>query len=117
MVRTTKTERDESLARLREWIKRGDTVYTILRGVSRSGMQRRISLVLLKRDENDAGRIIDLHPNWAASKVLGYRLDRSGSSDALIVGGCGMDMGFHLVYSLAAALFDGDGYALNHRWL
>ena len=32
------------------------------------------------------------------------------------VGGAGMDMGFHLVYNLAAVLFD-DGYALEHKWI
>jgi len=33
-----------------------------------------------------------------------------------MVTGCGMDMGFHLVNSLAYILF-GDGYALDQRWL
>lgn len=32
------------------------------------------------------------------------------------VEGAGMDMGFHLVYSLSQRLF-GDGYKLSHRWL
>jgi hypothetical protein len=27
-----------------------------------------------------------------------------------------MDMGFHLVYELAAAVY-GDGYVLKHQWL
>jgi len=32
------------------------------------------------------------------------------------VGGCGMDMGFHLVYTLASVLYN-DGYALTHRYI
>jgi hypothetical protein len=33
-----------------------------------------------------------------------------------LVQGCGMDMGFHVVYSLSQTLFN-DGYALKQRWL
>lgn len=36
--------------------------------------------------------------------------------EAVKVGGCGMDMGFHLVYWLGVVLF-GDGYALKHSWM
>ena len=128
-------DREQALARLREWIKPGDTVYTVLRHVSRSGMQREIGVGLLKDG-------VDLHPNWAVACALGERL---GKRDGVIVGGCGMDMGFHLVYNLSYVLFpqglactgkncnsndhsNGDrnykrhmhksgGYALRHRWL
>jgi hypothetical protein len=41
--------------------------------------------------------------------------------DGYKVGGCGMDMGFHLVYTLASVLFPEDrktgGYKLNHEWI
>lgn len=126
MTRLTKAqqaEREESLQRLREWLNPGDTVYTVLRHVSRSGMRREIGIVIFRDG-------VDLHPNYAASKVLGWKL---GKRDGLIVGGCGMDMGFHLVYSLGCALWpngtpephgtrngepdSAGGYALKHRWL
>jgi hypothetical protein len=140
MARLTKAQQDEredSIERLREWLKPGDTVHTILRHVSSSGMQRSISAVKLENSD-----VIDL--DYHVSRVLEYRFDdRRGG---LKVGGCGMDMGFHLVYSLSRALYgDGyectgkgcqssfhqgehwedftsepvhkDGYALNHRWL
>ena len=122
-MKVSKQEREECLDRLREWLKPGDTVYTILRNVSRSGMQREIGLVIFKDGD-------DLHPNYAASKVLGYR---QGKHDGLIVGGCGMDMGFHVVHQLGMALWPAGtpephsirngqpdscgGYALKHRWL
>ena len=86
----------EAFARLREWLKPGDTVYTILRSVSRSGMQRTIGLVVF-RD----GR--PLHPNHAAATVLDWRVDRQ--RDGVKVNGCGMDMGFHLVSTLSSVLF------------
>ena len=144
MTRQKQAERQDAIDKLREWIKPGDTVYTVLDRVSRSGMSRQIRVVLLSCE---GGRAIDLHPNWAVGKALGLRhAKRNGyEQDALVVGGCGMDMGFHLVYSLGAVLYpegftctgercpsndhsNGDrdhtphphkngGYALRQRWL
>lgn len=100
-MKITKQEREEALAQLRGWLKPGDTVYTILRHVSRSGMQREIGLcVPLKGGDGKEPTFI--HPNYSASRVLG---ERQGKRDGLIVGGCGMDMGFHLVYNLGYNLF------------
>jgi hypothetical protein len=73
----------------------------------------------LKVVEN--GRITDI--TYYAAAVLDYPLVEVNGSRALRVGGCGMDMGFHAVYSLSSVLFrtraaDGDsGYLLNHSWL
>lgn len=92
-------DRDEAIARLRSYLSPGDTVYCILRHVSRSGMQRRIDLYSIKNGQ----------PFWLsglAAKALGYRLS---DEQGLVVGGCGMDMGFHLVYSLGRVLFP-DGF-------
>lgn len=108
MTKAQKAEKAEAIAQLREWIKPGDTVYTILDHVSRSGMSRQIRVVLLACED---GRPTDLHPNWAVGKALGLSHGkRNGRElDSLTVGGCGMDMGFHLVYSLSSVLY-GDGY-------
>lgn len=89
------------------------TVYTILRSVSSSGMSRDISLVYIKNNE-------PYFITYSAAKALGDRLVSRNGSDAIRVNGCGMDMGFHLVYSLSSALFAGQdraGYVLSHRWL
>lgn len=107
------SEVKEARERLIEWLKPGDTVYIIVDHVSASGMSRNIRCVLLKYDE-ERKEVIDLHPNWAVQTVLGYRRAKKG--DGFVVGGCGMDMGFHVVYSLGQLLFN-DGYALKHRWL
>jgi hypothetical protein len=99
-MKYSKSEVEESLARLREWLKPGDTVYTILRHRSASGMSREIGVTLLSNDERRG--IVDLHPNYAVARVLGARM---GKRDGIVLGGCGMDMGFHLVHSLSSALF------------
>ena len=129
MTKYSKSERDESLARLREWLKPGDTVYTVLDHVSRSGMSRNIRVVLMKVD--DKGEPYTLHPNHAVSRVL--NLPRAKRGDGIVIQGCGTDMGFELVYQLGHALWpDGTpqphgtrngepdsngGYALRQRWL
>lgn len=108
MAKRTKAQQaeyDEAITKLRDWIKPGDTVYTILRQVSRSGMSRQISVVLLARDDRDPSRTVDLHPNHAVSLVTGYPLNKT--RDAIVIGGCGMDMGFQLVYQLSQALYGG----------
>lgn len=104
---------------LEYYLNEGDTVYTVLRSVSSSGMSRTISLKVARN-----GKILDL--TYFASVVLGWPLVEKNGSRALRVGGCGMDMGFHTVYSLAAALFrdkyEGQpdavdaGYSLNQAW-
>jgi hypothetical protein len=141
MTKKEQSERDEAIARLRETLKPGDTVYTSVEHVSRSGMSREIKVYAIQ----------DSEPLWLAgyaSRAIGCRL---GKRDGLIVGGCGMDMGFWVVYNLGYALFPngvpctgdkclsndhvnyrGDrskeprgegvihhdgGYAFRHRWL
>jgi hypothetical protein len=99
MTKYSKSEIAEAQTTLRKWIKLGDTVYTVLDHVSRSGMCRHIRLQLIKCEDGEP-RI--LHPNWNAARVLGYSMAKR---DGLVVGGCGMDMGFHIVHSLGYALF------------
>lgn len=109
MTKAQQAERQEAIDQLREWIKPGDTVYTILTHVSRSGMQRQIR-VLVPYHRAD-GSIDFLHPNYSVSQALGWpQATRNGRRlDGIKVDGAGMDMGFHLVYSLGRVLF-GDGW-------
>lgn len=88
------------------------TIYTILRSKSASGMSREISLKVVK-----GGEIYDL--TYSAGILLDMRLTRS-SHNALRVNGCGMDMGFSVVYNLASVLFSGEeraGYKIRHQWI
>ncbi len=133
-------EKAESLAYLQKIIKAGDTVYTLLRHVSQSGMMRHISVVIMKD-----GEPVDI--SYSVANVLEY--PQTGKQYSLKVGGCGMDMGYSVVHNLSYKLFPNgykclgkkarctasdhvnysdrrgeyhgqhhkDGYALRHKWL
>ena len=140
MTKAEKEEQELAIEELREMLKPGDTVHTILRHVSRSGMSRSISCVV-----QGEGGPYDI--DYLVRRALDMKFDRANSG--LKIGGCGMDMGFSLVYDLSRTLFQGrfpcagkncpsndhsnppypkrrkgtprqhsdGGYALNHRWL
>ena len=121
---------------LRELLKPGDTIYTDLKHVSKSGMLRIIALKIVKD-----GDILDI--SYGASMAMNSKLDKD--QRGIKITGCGMDMGFALVYELSQYLypkgfecigqncpsndhFNGDrnynphhhesgGYALKQRWL
>ena len=117
-------EKMEARERLLEILKPGDTVFTVLKHVSASGMSRSIQLKIVQD-----GDICDI--SWYAARVLGDKID--SKHGGIKIGGCGMDMGFALVYNLGAALWpqgtdkphgtrngepDRDGgYALRQRWI
>ena len=88
--------RDDAITALRETLKPGDTVYTVLRNVSRSGMTRSI----------DAYVIHGNSPHWISRRVAAA-IDApfDEKRDAVKMGGCGMDMGFALVYQLSHTLY------------
>jgi hypothetical protein len=88
-------ERDEAIERLKTMLKPGQTVYTVLRHVSRSGMSRTIDLYTFDKKGNKQ------YLTYNAAKALDYRQNDEG----LVVGGCGMDMGFLVVYSLSRVLW------------
>jgi len=110
-------------ATLRKTIKPGSTVYTLVRRVSSSGMSRNISVFVV---EHGAIRNIDVLVSDATAHAL-------AKDEGIRMQGCGMDMGFALVYSLGKALWpkgtrkphgtrngepDSDGgYALRHSWI
>ncbi|AWI10332.1 hypothetical protein [Ereboglobus luteus] len=100
-------ERAEAVESLKKSLKRGATVYTILRHVSASGMSRCLDIYTIKHDQ-------PLRLTWSAAKVLDATYDCR--REALRINGCGMDMGFAVTSNLSRKLF-GDTYALQHRWL
>lgn len=132
-------EKLQAIESLRAIVKPGDTVYTILRHVSSSGMTRHISVIVIGDDKKP------MMLDYLITKVLGYKRVPMNKGEGVIVGGAGMDMGYHLVYNLSRALFadtfecigdncpandhvNGDnnrkphkhsdgGYALRHEWL
>ena len=124
-------EQEETKTKLLELIEPGSTIYTILRHVSASGMSRVIDVLMIGGE----GKIYNIAYNVA--KLLDDKLDKK--YDGIKIGGCGMDMGYHIVHSLGNALFgvgeevkkfkhktgrNGDkgyettgGYLLEHKWL
>lgn len=109
----------------------GTTIHTILRHVSKSGMVRDISVILLSNLWPGESRDI------THDVAIALRLKRQRNG-GVRVHGVGMDMGFNLIYQLGALLYpngftlakgqqgrNGDtsrhdpdgGYALNQRWL
>jgi hypothetical protein len=99
-------ERAEAIAKLREWLKPGDTLYTVCDHVSQSGMRRHIRLVIMPRNSRES----PLHPNYSAALATGRT--RAPRGDGIIMDGCGMDMGFALVYSVGRAMFP-DGFGVE----
>jgi hypothetical protein len=120
MAQIKEQERQEAREELLKILKPNDKVQCILRHVSRSGMMRHISL-----------RAHGMDITWLAARAMDKKMhDNDGG---IKVGGCGMDMGFHLVYILGCTLWpdgtpkphstrngelDSDGgYALKHEWI
>lgn len=137
----SKADQQEAYDNLREVLSPGDTLHTVLRHVSKSGMTRWIDVYKIEDGEM---RFLSF---WV-SDLLDYPM--SDKHQGVKVGGCGMDMGFHLVYNVSRALFASgydciqdeengvrcpsnhhvnarnrtkskdqhtDGYAISHKWI
>lgn len=91
-------------------------VYTLGRHVSTSGMSRDISLYIVKNNQL-------FNITYYASRALGWKLVERNGWRAIRVGGAGMDMGFHTVYTLSSVLYQGTveegdaGYKLSQEWM
>tara|TARA_B100001093_G_C26540463_1_gene889995 strand:- start:224 stop:595 length:372 start_codon:yes stop_codon:yes gene_type:complete len=80
---------------LKELLKRNETIYSIIRHVSQSGMTRHITFFIIKDDQV-------WHIDNLISDYLDYRTNKR--FNALVVGGCGMDMAFSVVNNLQEAM-------------
>jgi hypothetical protein len=109
--RTLTNDQQQALTMLRGFLKRGDTVFTSLEHVSRSGMQRVIQCHVFRGGKRNPDHYV---LGYNVARLCGYRYDRE--REGVVIGGAGMDMGFALVYDLSRVMFD-DGYALTQRWL
>ena len=90
-------------------LNREQEIYCIIRHVSQSGMSRHISFFC----------IVDNQPKFldgSISKYLDYRMNKY--YNALVVGGCGMDMAFSVVHHLQEQMQHYQhrkDFKLNHR--
>lgn len=135
LSKAAQVERNEAIKRVKAWLRASPkdkhtgkpVVYTSLRRVSRSGMSRVIACYIPARE----GGMVDA--TWSIAKILGERIKRTDCGEGISVGGCGMDMGFHIVYNLGYYLWpkgtpkphgtrngeadSAGGYAIKHQWL
>jgi hypothetical protein len=104
---TKKQDQQNAIAELDKILRDipSDTIYTVLRHVSSSGMQREISVKMI-----DADRII--HLDYLVSTALGLK---QGKHNGIVVRGCGMDMGFHIVYNILRAVTPSKQF--RHEWI
>jgi len=115
---------------LTKWIRRTrPTIYVFCRHVSNSGMFRLISCYVIRDNK-------PIYLDHLIEELGLYKMDKK--RDGLRVSGCGMNMGFAVVYNFSKALFpngfryrknehhrngpsatvDGNGgHALKHQWL
>jgi hypothetical protein len=102
--------KQQAIEQLKNILSEGDTVYTVLRHRSASGMSRRIDLYIFRDNQKHY-----------LTGLFAHAMGEKAPEDGYKVGGCGMDMGFHLVYTLSSVLFPEDrkngGYKLNHEWI
>ena len=86
--------KEEAIKRLKEEIKKGDTLYTQLNHVSQSGMTRHISVRQIKNNYPlNWTRLVSIALDWKEAK------NRFGGYNGIKVAGCVIDMGFNLVYN------------------
>ena len=111
----TKREQNEALDFLLDVFAKQErpTAYTILKSVSASGMSRTMKVVT-----SHEGQVLDI--TWYVAKLgIGTLTEKHGQRVIRVSGG-GMDMGFHIVYSLSCALYGSanrGGYTLRQEWL
>jgi hypothetical protein len=133
---TKKQQRDQDLkettTQLRKWCRPGTRVYTTVTHVAASGMSRRIRVFVIRKNEPKE------ISGWVGH-LLGCKRHNDGG---LVIHGCGMDMGYHIVMQMSYALHGRDsvgaearaaaeqgrffqprpgnyrsGYSLIHNWL
>ena len=100
------SERAAAIRLLKENVKEGDTLYTIVTKVNSMNSARWMRVLDIKDGSPS-------HWNYYVSKALGYKLKDDGT---LYVKGGGMDMGYHVVSTLRRVLY-GSENKIKHRWL
>lgn len=115
-------EKAEAIATLRKMLKPGQTIYFVVTHVSKSGMSRSIEFYIptwetsseyvhhgsatdrpMSTERRIVRRMAIDKITHLFSRVLGYRIDQRNGG--IVVGGCGMDMGFHCVYNVGRMLW------------
>ena len=116
MIKTLiKTEQESAKEYLRFIFDNQDrpTAYTNLKWVSNTGMSRDMKVLAVKDNQ-----LLDI-TYYVGKLDIGTLKERNGQR-VIRVGGCGMDMGFHVVYTLSAVLYgyqERGAYKVNQEWI
>lgn len=111
-------EKQEAIKTLRQFgVKPGATIYTNVTHVSSSGMSRNIRCYIVTRDTRTerSGEKTRKRVEHGVHDITGLVATACGFSRArgsrwdIQVGGCGMDMCFHVVYTLGRVMFPKGG--------
>lgn len=90
-----------------EYIQKSGTIYVISNHTAASGMSRVLKLVYVLNNE------ILTVPSGLMEKA-GFKWNKKHGGWK--IAGCGMDMGFAMVYAFCLTHYD-NGYAVKHCWL
>ncbi len=93
-------------------------LFTVLRSVSRSGMSRVIAVFAIPQNKKIASEPVDI--TRVVATALERKTKQTDCGTGIVVSGCGVDIGFELVYSLSQVLYgfkDPGGYKITQRWL
>ncbi len=109
---TSDAEREQIKEQLRKWLDNcGREISQTVTKVSPSGMSRHIKNLIPLADEKGCVSLVCI--DWHICKVMEYT---ALSDYGVYVTGCGMDMGFHIVYNLGSILYPkGDGKTITGR--
>lgn len=92
-------------------VKPGTAIYTTVTHVSKSGMGRHIRCYVVTRDAHTSTKDGRKHVEHGITDITGLVAGACGFSQArktgwdIAVHGCGMDMCFHVVYTLGRRMF------------
>lgn len=96
----------------------GDTVFTVLRHVSSTGMSRSIDCYVFRPRRPGARECEPMYLSGLVAHAIGYPFDERRGG--VKIGGCGMDMGFAIVNHLSTVLFnspEGKRHSLRKKTL
>lgn len=121
-MNTKNTEQRQAIDELRELLEPGETIWTVVRHVSKSGMARAIDAYVFRTDES-TGQPYKLWLSPKIARACGMQFHQK--YEAVWLQGCGMDMGFHLVNTLSYALHGYEttdetpkpGFTFRHEWI
>ena len=103
--------KEELRKELKKYFPKDSRAHLLINQVSSSGMYRHISVHQISGKGKDK-RILNL--SYQVAKFLDYPF--KDKTRSVGVGGCGMDMGFSLIYNLSSALYK-DGYKIKQSYI